>query len=276
MLLRLSKRYASRTGAAILFALLLLLCPLLICAADLTSFAIISDTHVGTEDSFYAAFIRIVDEQRIKVVIHTGDAIHDPGNTEQWKRFLEITGTGKRIHLAPGNHDIRGKESFSVYLRYFKRPYHSFAHGDTLFILLNTEIPGEEGMVKGEQLAWLKAELERHFRYKFVFLHRPLFPLIPLHGLDRHRKARDRLHQLFEQKGVSLVVCGHDHIYNRSMRDSIIYVIAAGSGGQQRFPVFRETGRSFRYIVAARTGKGYTFVVKDIEGDTGDEFTVIR
>jgi 3',5'-cyclic AMP phosphodiesterase CpdA len=142
--------------------------------------------------------------------------------------------------------------------------------------MLNTEIPGEKGMITGEQLAWLKTELEQPFQYKFVFLHRPLFPIISLRGLDRYKTARDELHQLFVQKGVSLVVSGHDHLYNRSMKESIIYIIAAGSGGQSRFFAFTETGYYFRYIVGTRTNKGYSFIVRDMEGGTGDEFSVTR
>jgi 3',5'-cyclic AMP phosphodiesterase CpdA len=257
----------------LLITLFFLICPLL-ASAELTSFAIIGDTHTGSPDSVYPDFIKIVEKQNIKVIIHVGDAIHNPGKSSQWIKFLEITGTGKTLHLAPGNHDIKGKKSLAVYLKFFPRLYYSFSDGDTLFVILNTEIPGEEGMITGEQLTWLKAELQKPFRYKFVFLHEPLFPVVHLHGLDRYETARDQLHRLFVQKGVSLVVSGHDHIYNRSMNDGIIYVITAGSGGQSRF--FKETGYYFRYIVGTRTNKGYSFIVRDTGGDTGDEFSVTQ
>jgi len=264
-----------RSGIAGIIALLLFLCPLF-AQAELTTFAIISDTHTGSEDSVYPAFIRMVEEQKIKVIINTGDAIHNPGRTSQWEKFLEITGSGKILHLAPGNHDIQDKRSLAVYLKFFPKLYYSFSDGDTLFVMLNTEIPGEEGMIAGEQLAWLKTELERPFQYKFVFLHRPLFPIVSLHGLDRYKTARDELHQLFVQKGVSLVVSGHDHLYNRSSKDGIIYIIAAGSGGQSQFLAFTETCYYFRYIVGIRTTNGYLFIVRNMEGGTGDEFSVAR
>lgn len=272
---KIKNKIIRRSGIAGLIALFLFLCPLF-AQAELTSFAIISDTHTGSEDSVYPAFIRIVEEQKIDVIIHTGDAIHNPGRLSQWKGFLEITGPGKILHLAPGNHDIQDKKSLAVYLKFFPKLYYSFSDGNTLFVMLNTEIPGEEGMIAGGQLAWLKTELERPFRYKFVFLHRPLFPIVSLHGLDRYKTARDELHQLFVQKRVSLVVSGHDHLYKRSMKEGIIYIIAAGSGGQNRFSAFTETGYYFRYIVGIRTNKGYSFIVRNMEGGTGDEFSVTR
>lgn len=270
-----SKILHRKNGIAGIIVLFLFLCPLF-AQAEPASFAIISDTHTGSEDSVYPAFIRIVEKQNIGVIIHTGDAIHDPGRSSQWKRFLEITGSGKILHLAPGNHDIQDKRSLAVYLKFFTKLCYSFSDGDTLFVMLNTEIPGEKGMIAGEQLAWLKTELERPFQYKFVFLHRPLFPIVSLHGLDRYKATRDELHQLFVQKGVSLVVSGHDHLYTRSTKEGIIYIIAAGSGGQSRFFAFKETGYYFRYIVGSRTNNGYSFIVRDMEGGTGDEFSVTR
>lgn len=264
-----------RIRLALFTAVVIILFPLFL-NAELTPFAIVSDTHIGTEDSVYPDFIKVIGGQKIKVIIHTGDAIHNPGRTSQWKKFLEITGSDKILHLAPGNHDIEDKRSLAVYLRFFQRLYYSFSEGDTLFLILNTEIPGEKALIAGEQLEWLREELEKPFRYKFVFLHRPLFPIFSGRSIDRHKAARDELHQLFAQKNVSLVVSGHDHLYNRSSKDGIVYIIAAGGGGQSRFPAFNNTRYYFRYIVGQKTDAGYSFIVKDLEGDTGDEFSITR
>jgi 3',5'-cyclic AMP phosphodiesterase CpdA len=203
-----------------------------------------------------------------------GDAINTPGSTNQWKRFLELTGPGKTLHLTPGNHDIRGDKSLSVYLRLFQKPYYSFSDGDTLFILLNTELPGEEEKITGKQLAWLKTELEKSFKYKFVFLHEPLYPLLPRHGLDRYTEARDGLHNLFVTKGVSLVVSGHDHIHGRTTKDGILYITVATLGGQ--IPLYMKRSEVFRYITTTRNGEGYSFAVWDMEGNPRDRFIINR
>ncbi|MGD0235425.1 MAG: metallophosphoesterase [Syntrophorhabdales bacterium] len=258
---------------ALIIALAVFLFPLFV-QAEYAPFAIISDTHIGFQESVYAAFIRAVEQQKIEVIIHTGDVINRPGDVMQWARFLQITGPGKTVHVAPGNHDIDDKESLAVFLKYFSKPYDSFVDGDTLFVLLNTELPGQRARIVGEQLAWLEAELQRPFRYKFVFLHEPLFPAVYLHGLDRHKGARDGLHRLFVQTGVSLVVAGHDHLYDRKVRDGITYVIAGGGGGQLAF--FVNNGDFYHYIVATRRNDGYSFTVRDIEGNTRDQFSVSK
>ncbi len=254
-------------------ALLVFLCPFALWA-QLSSFAIVSDSHIGYRESVYTAFIKAVEEQKIEVIIHTGDAINRAGSPDEWARFFEITGPGKILHLAPGNHDIRGKASLAEYSKFFPHLYYSFSEGDTLFVVLNTELPGEESRVSGEQFAWLENELQRPFRYKFVFLHEPPFPVVTLHGLDRHTAARDRLHQLFVEQGVSLVVSGHDHLYNRSMKQGITYVIAGGGGGQLWF--LSGNGNFHHYIFAARLNGGYTFTVKDMDGKKRDEFSIIK
>jgi 3',5'-cyclic AMP phosphodiesterase CpdA len=262
-----------KRSALLLAAATILLAPLF-AFADPTGFAIVSDSHIEAPDSVYETIIRILEDRKAEVIIHTGDAIDKPGSAKQWKRFLEITGQGKTLRLTPGNHDIRGKGSLATYMKLFGKPYYSFADGDTLFVLLNTELPGEESKVAGEQFVWLTAELKRPFQYKFVFLHEPLFPFWTGHGLDRHKEARDRLHRLFVRQGVSLVVSGHDHIYIRNEKEGVTYVIAAASGGQPRF--YRKDTDFFRYILATRSNGSYSFVVKDLEGGVKDEFTVTQ
>ncbi len=249
----------------VFFLLCTLLSPLL---AQNGSFAIVSDTHVGFNgDGAWAAFVKAMDEQKVDLVIHVGDAIDRPGSTSQWTKFLNVLGT-RTIHLAPGNHDIKDKASLGVYSKFFSAPYHSFSDKDTLFILLNTELPGEVAEIKGEQLVWLEKELNRSFRYKFVFLHEPPFPFVPQHGLDQHVAARDKLHRLFAAHGVSLVVSGHDHVHFRILKEKVLYVITGGTGGER--PFFSRP----QYITATRTNGGYSFVAKDMDGNIIDKFSV--
>lgn len=241
--------------------------------AGFDRFAIVSDTHVGSSNSQYAAFIREIASEGLTTFIHTGDALNRPGDEAKWAEFRKM-GEGKRIFLTPGNHDIRDQKSYSAYLSVFHDPYYSFSDGDTLFVFLNTEIPGHRRRIDGEQLAWLGSELDRPFRYKLVFLHEPLYPFLPYNGLDRYRKARNALHDLFARKGVSLVVAGHDHVYGRMMKDGVEYVIMPSSGG--RVPWLVDKEQVFGYMLVTRTENGYSFSMKDMSGRVKDEFALDR
>ena len=239
-------------------------------------FAIISDTHVGARNSVYPAFIRVIDELKIETIIHTGDVINKPGSLREWKRFFETTGSEKTLHVAPGNHDIRFKVSREVYGRFFPSQYYSFSKGDTLFVMLNTVLPRQRSRITGRQFEWLRTELARSFRFKFVFLHEPLFPALPLHGLNVFRKTRNKLHRLFVENRVNLVVAGHNHIYRRSERDAVTYVVTGNTGGKLfPFGLVSKNGNSFRYIVATRIDGHYLLEVRDMEGNVTDRFSVV-
>jgi acid phosphatase type 7 len=242
-------------------------------AAEHTPFAIIGDTHVGVSTSVYPFFIEAIDKLGIKMIIHLGDAVDNANNATQWAEFREITGTGKTLYLVQGNHDVGGRGSSArseIPAKLFQTPYYSFSEDDTLFVILNTELPGQRGTVSSAQYEWLETELQRSFRYKFVFLHRPPFSLVPGHGLDSNPTARDRLHDLFVSQGVAAVFSGHDHVYNRTQHDGVTYVIASGGGGPLYFS--SANGGFFHYVVVSRENNAYSFTVKDMKGEVRDHF----
>lgn len=257
-----------KKSPSIALVTLLLCAPLWVWAQQ---FAIVADSHVGARDSVYGETIKGIETEKIETIIHTGDAINSPGSVRQWKEFLELTGPGKTLHLAPGNNDIHDPKSVQVYLRFFPQMYYSFSEGDTLFIMLNTELPGEEHRITGNQLDWLSRELEKPFRHKFVFLHEPLYPIVRLHALDLHEGPRNRFHKLLAENKVSLVVAGHEHAYRRSVKDGVTYVIAPRS--RLVSYLFFDDGQP-GYIVARRNGKGYSFTVKDNQGGIQDSFAI--
>ena len=236
----------------------------------------IGDTRIGQTESVYTAFIRQMEKEKITTIINLGDAISTPGSPTEWERLLEITGKGKTLHVALGNHDVYDKASLDLYTKLFeKQPYYSVEKGDTLLIFLSTEMPQQWGKIIGEQLTWLQAELKRAFVYKLVFLHRPPFPTTfgTGHGLDRYGPDRDKLHQLFVENGVALVVAGHEHLYNRAQKDGLTYVITGGGGA--RLLTYREDHGGFHhYVIAKRQNGGYLFTAYDMKGNVRDEFLV--
>jgi predicted phosphodiesterase len=242
--------------------------------AQYAPFAIIGDTHIGPNNRVYELFITSLERQNIDTIIHVGDAIDRPGSAAQWTQFFTITGPEKTLYLVEGNHDRANAATRTTYAEYFGEPYRSAAQGDTLFVFLNTELRRERSRIAGKQLAWLESELQREFRYKFVFLHQPVFPAVPMHGLDKNAAERDKLHRLFVENNVSLVVAGHDHLYQRTRKDGITYVITGGGGGTL-WP-FSENGSFYHYIRVGRVKSSYVFHVLDTGEKLRDKFTIRR
>lgn len=259
----------------VLISFLLILPPLGFCADNL-SFGIIGDTRIGLTETVYKQFLNKIETEGINLIINTGDVIDKPGNENEWKRYLELTGAKITAHIAPGNHDINNNKSLRIYKELIEKPpYYAFSLDDTQFVILCSEIPEEISRITGKQLDWLREELKKPFTYRIVFIHKPPFPTTfgKRYGLDRHKNERDILHELFLKSHVNLVVAGHEHLYNRSERDEIAYVITGG-GGAPLLTFNEEYGGFFHYIVAKRINGGYVFDVYDMNGSLKDEFNI--
>jgi hypothetical protein len=117
--------------------------------------------------------------------------------------------------------------------------------------------------------------LKKIYRYKFVFLHRPPFPTTSgfNFSMDKYKTDRDALHKLFVENKVSAVFSGHEHLFSRSSKDGITYVISGG-GGQSLLSFWSQDGAFFHYIIAKKANEGYLVRVHDISGNIKDQFSI--
>lgn len=244
--------------------------PAPLAAADLT-FGVFGDCRPG-ERNYSPVLEKMAREmaaRRPAFVIGTGDYVEGSRDEAtmraQWAWFFRgiapLQSFGPvPVALAPGNHDIVGsRRNQHIYREYFDDLYFSFSRGPYHFIILDSEEPGREGRIVGEQLAWLKANLAAHRAAKltFVALHRPLYPVAVHRGnsLDRYPEHRDALHRLFVDEGVDCVFMGHEHLYHRQERDGVDYVITGGAGAPLYAPPDR--GGFYHYLMVEITGDTY-------------------
>ncbi len=265
-------------------ALVLVLCLLPGCAgsehttADPFSFAVFGDCRPGSED-YSPVLLACATEMGLlepPFVIGTGDYIQGSTNQttvrQQWEGFfIGLAPLQARravpVALAPGNHDIVGvRRNAEIYVENFKYLYFSFDHEGCHFIILNSETVGSEGRIPEKQLTWLRQDLDAHLDAKFTFvtLHRPLFPVDGHIGssMDAYPAERDALHQLFVEKGVDCVFCGHEHLYNHQEKDGIHYFITGGAGA----PLYAEPDRGgfYHYLVVSVGEETFTVEVRPI------------
>jgi 3',5'-cyclic AMP phosphodiesterase CpdA len=82
-------------------------------------------------------------------------------------------------------------------------------------------------------MQWLEQTLSAaREEWKIVFFHHPLYSSGRTHGSDE--QLRSVLEPIFIKHGVSLVLTGHDHFYERSKPQHGITHFVAGSGGKLR------------------------------------------
>jgi len=156
-----------------------------------------------------------------------------------------------------GNHDASGSKDNQDFLeKEYGKLYYSFDHGDSHFIVLNSEIVGQESRIIDAQLEWLRDDLHNtKATNKFVFIHEPLYPVGGHIGssLDRYTKERDVLHNLFVRNKVAVVFEGHEHLFYEQVKSGVRYIISGG-GGAPTYPSIYGGGDFYHYITVAVDG----------------------
>ena len=130
-----------------------------------------------------------------------------------------------------GNHEASGgKDAIENFAKFFgmTKPFYSFSYGNAKFIAL----PWKKATKSKELFAWLKNELEQSKEeHIFVFRHRPYYT-VGSKGTDDVPNISTAVTELFTKHKVVTVFSGHDHIYYRTKRDQVSYIISAGAGAE--------------------------------------------
>ncbi len=243
------------------------------------TFIVLGDNRSG--DDNYRKIVAMIVERRPDFIINTGDMIAKPGDKRQWEKFWEMSRPiTVPYFLAVGNHDVHAKvpQSEKTYREQVDLPgnklYYSFTAGNSLFIVLDSCLDGQEKRIVGEQLAWLEGVLANsRQKHKFVFLHHPLYTDLGKghhahDSLDKYPENRDVVEALFAKYKVDAVFAGHEHYYERKTVDGVVHIIAGGGGA----PVYdrEEDGGFFHFVRVTVDGDGLSGEVADINGRIRD------
>ena len=252
-----------------LLIVLLLLVPICRPQSDnntsLSRFVIYGDTR--THHDVHRRVVLAAIEQHPDFIVQTGDLVANSNKADQWATFDRIIAPvrEKRISYYParGNHDVGKESKFSeeipAPLRSANAYYYRFDVQNLRFLALDTE---SDLSTKSDQYHWLEQQLkDARSENKFVipFFHEAIFSVGSRHGSNR--KLQLVLHPLFRKYGVKLVFQGHDHLYYRTTRDGIVYVVTGGGGAPLYGIVTSELQRG---DVAQRT---HHFCVADLFPD---------
>ncbi|MBV9470900.1 MAG: metallophosphoesterase [Abitibacteriaceae bacterium] len=207
-------------------------------------------------------------------VVTTGDLINGSATdlalvNKQYDEVLPIVNSvGVPIYFAAGNHEIRSvKANEDLYRqRVYNKLYYSFDYGNSHFIVLDSDIVGQEHKITGEQIVAFERDLQAvqgKAKHIFVFLHQQPYP-VSLHigsSLDTFPAERDRFQSLLEKYHVEYLITGHEHLYDDSVRNGVHEIISGGAGA----PLYpsKRGGSFFHYLVITVDGdQTYVNVVK--------------
>ena len=157
-----------------------------------------------------------------------------------------------------GNHDWVATGALP-YLNYFVLPnnerYYSFRRGKIDFFALDSDPAEPHGIdADSAQAAWLEAGLAASSApFKIVYMHHAPYCSSSVHG------SHGDLQWPFKDWGASLVLAGHDHLYERASISGLPYVVC-GLGGNARYDFATPIGGSQERFNA---GDGAMLIVAD-------------
>jgi hypothetical protein len=190
-------------------------------------FAVIGDYG---ESSGTAKVAQLIDNLNVDFILTVGDNVYGSETFDQGvgKYFSSYIGNYKGAygsgaasnHFYPtlGNHDY-SDGGLTNYLNYFTLPgnekYYTFKIGPVQFFALDSNSQDPAGITSGSaQGQWLKNGLAASDSpYKIVYFHHAPFSSGLEHG------STPALQWPFEAWGATAVLSGHDHDYERVMRD---------------------------------------------------------
>jgi predicted MPP superfamily phosphohydrolase len=263
-----------------LLAALALVCAPLLPAQDLklpnkpgtVKFAVIGDTgtasraqnEVGAQmAAFHAKF-------PFSFVVMVGDNMYGSQTARDFvakfeQPYRDLLAKNVGFYAALGNHDEPGQKNYKQFNMAGDRYYAFRATPDGVGREVKSGVRFwalDSNYLDKAQIDWLEKELSGAGKddWKIAFFHHPLYSSSSKHGSSLD--LRKVLEPLFVQYGVSVVLAGHEHVYERIKPQQGITYFVSGAGGSLR----RGDLRPGQYT-AAGFDTDYHFMLMEIDGD---------
>ena len=234
-------------------------------------FMVMGDTGTGDSGQYETAREMAALRQQFpfEFVVMVGDNIYGSDSAADYKKKFEdpykpLLDAGVKFYAALGNHDNPNQASYALFNMGGQR-YYTFraspggvsklTHGGVRFFAIDSNY------LKKDQLDWLDKELgSSGSDWKICFFHHPLYSSGKTHGSALETRAT--LEPIFIKDGVSVVLTGHDHIYERIKPEHGIQHFVIGSGGSLRRGDLARTD-----LTEKGYDQDYVFMLAEIAGD---------
>lgn len=220
------------------------------------SFGFISDTQQYRER--HEAIAKVISYHQsiepLQFLINGGDVVQNGQKEEEWIEYF----AGGRSYLmdipqiaAIGNHDYRGNKGDELpnFFKKYMRWNGTMENGNLFF-----DLPGFQLVIWNSNTSDLSSEQEKSMwtwlELKMKEAQKINKPLIvathfPVYSSSLNRftsfavmKLRRKMEPLAQAYGVKLILSGHTHMYERSFKDGINYIVAGPAGGRVNKPTY--------------------------------------
>ena len=234
-------------------------------------FMVMGDTGTGDNGQYETAREMAALRQQFpfEFVVMVGDNIYGSDSAADYQKKFEtpykpLLDAGVKFYASLGNHDNPNQASYALFNMGGQR-YYTFraspggvsklTHGGVRFFAIDSNY------LKKDQLDWLDKELgSSGSDWKICFFHHPLYSSGKTHGSALETRAT--LEPIFMKNGVSVVLTGHDHIYERIKLEQGIQHFVIGSGGSLRRGDLARTD-----LTEKGYDQDYVFMLAEIAGE---------
>ena len=231
---------------------------------DSLKFGVLGDFGTGSKQQ-YALGVQMAKTYGafpFGIVVLVGDNMYGSDRPQDFKTKFELPykallDKGVKFYASLGNHDSREQRNYKLFNMDGKLYYTLRApYQNVRFFFFESTYPDPD------QIAWLEKELKNAKEdWKIPVFHHPLYSSGERHGSDT--QLRDKLEPLFVKYGVTVVMTGHDHFYERTKPQKGITYFVTGSGGQLRpGNIDRNSG-----LTASGFDTDNAFMIAEIVGD---------
>jgi len=226
-------------------------------------FAVIGDSGTGGKRQYEIG--SLLEEYhktlRFQTVLMLGDNIYGADTPKDFQNKFELPykallDSKVKFFASLGNHDSPRQSSYKLFNMDGRRYYTFKPHDDVRFFALDSTAMDKP------QLEWLEKELSGSGSdWKIAYFHHPIYSSGARHGSDL--ALRTALEPLFQKYGVSLVLAGHDHFYERTKPQGGIHYFVIGGSAKLRVGNVRPSSLSEKWF-----DQDNSFALMEIDGDT--------
>jgi 3',5'-cyclic AMP phosphodiesterase CpdA len=225
--------------------------------------AVIGDTGTGGTRQ-YEVGARLAEVQRslqFQSVFMLGDNLYGSQKPRDFRAKFELPyarllDAGVQFYAVLGNHDAPSQQSY--------KPFHMNGRRyNTFRPAANIRFFGlDSSRLDHAQLTWLERELaDAEEEWKIVFFHHPIYSSGARHGSNLVLRAA--LEPLFVKYGVTAVLSGHDHFYERMKPQKGVQYFVVGGAAKLR------AGNALRTGISANAfDSDNSFLLLEFDGDT--------
>lgn len=267
------------------------------CAANIQeteyAFGFISDTQ--QDSSRHNAISKIIayhqSVEPLQFLINGGDIVQNGDIEEEWLQYFK-GGADYLMDIpqiaAIGNHDYRGNKNPGMpeYFQKFMRWNGADANGNLFFempgfqlVIWNSNTPELTSDQEKAMWAWLEGKLKAAHLSKTPLVlatHYPVYSssLSKFVNIET-MKLRQNIIPLVEKYGVKLVLSGHTHMYERSFKLGVNYLVAGPAGGRPATKIVYPNKYSLKLDKEALTFTKFKYTKKKFKIETFNQDNIL-